>query len=493
MERIIYRKTLDVHKNGIQFMLQGFETADNMSRRIEISLMASGDTIDVPLEQMVAMMYVTTPSATEPSINACAIKDNKVIYDVLPIVEEGITEMQLKLIQTSPEGARRVLCSPKFAVEASKSDTDDTGAEQTTTFTALEDAVAKAKSTYDERLLRVEIDEECIFRAYYADGAVYETDIIRRCIMQSSTELNLDAMIREGITNFTVNEVADEVEKVIDSKYDKLLATAKYTSNLFENFNVPMFLRWDTETENTPYKSGLTNSTEGFAFVYGTQEGDHTIVAWTKVGENFTHRVIGGTATEWDKAITSSGGTMSGSLGLGNGKGSVSADEEGVFIEAKKDNENYSQIKVETPSAEASVEEAAKLVVKENDVTKTFNLFGEHNPEKMASLGYAKIKTGTYTGSGPDKYAEISIDIGTQFVIVFTNNEMLFFVRGMKKTTSSQNGGVVLSYTVQWKDDLLTFGDAGYFNSDILEWVDAQESYNLNVENETYNYITFGF
>ena len=179
MERIMYRKTLDVHKNGVQFMLQGFETADNMSRVIEISLMASGDAIDFPLESIVAMMYVTTPSATEPSINKCAIKDNKVVYDVLPIVEEGITIMQLKIIETSVDGATRVLASPKFAVEVAKSDADDENAEQSTSFTALEDAVAQAKATYDERLLRVEIDEKCTFRAYYADGTIYETDALR--------------------------------------------------------------------------------------------------------------------------------------------------------------------------------------------------------------------------------------------------------------------------------------------------------------------------
>jgi hypothetical protein len=109
MEQIRYRKTLDVHKNGVQFMLQGFQTADNLSRVIEISLMASGDAIDFPLEQVEAMMYVTTPNATEPSINKCTIKDNKVVYDVLPIVEEGITTMQLKILTTSPDGASAYL------------------------------------------------------------------------------------------------------------------------------------------------------------------------------------------------------------------------------------------------------------------------------------------------------------------------------------------------------------------------------------------------
>lgn len=185
MERITYRKTLDVHKNGVQFTLQGFETADKLSRVIEISLMASGDAIDFPLESMVALMYVTTPGAEEPSIIECTIKDNKVVYEVLPIVEEGLTTMQLKLIETSPEGATSVLASPKFAVEVTKSDADDESVEQTTTFTALEDAVARAKDVYDGRFLRMELTSDCIFKAYYAGanddhGAIYETDILKK-------------------------------------------------------------------------------------------------------------------------------------------------------------------------------------------------------------------------------------------------------------------------------------------------------------------------
>lgn len=205
MERIVYRKTLDVHKNGIQFMLQGFETADNLSRSIEISLMASGDSIDFPLENMMAVMYVITPGATEPSINACTIKDNKVIYDVLPITEEGITEMQLKIIETSIEGAKSVLVSPKFAVEVSKSDVDDDNAEQITTFTALEDALAIAKATYDRRLLGIEIDDKYMFKAIYADGTVYETDAIKECLLEGNAVLSKsyamgDTGVRDGET-----------------------------------------------------------------------------------------------------------------------------------------------------------------------------------------------------------------------------------------------------------------------------------------------------
>ena len=190
MERITYRKTLDVHKNGVQFLLQGFQTADNMSRVVEVSLMASGDAIDFPLERIVAVMYVTTPGASEPSINECTIKDNKVVYEVLPIVEEGITTMQLKLIETSPEGAKSVLASPEFAVEVTKSNINDEGEVQKTTFTAIEDFIAKADAAYGSRLKGIELTSDCIFRATYYDGTLYETDVLQKLFLNGNVLLS---------------------------------------------------------------------------------------------------------------------------------------------------------------------------------------------------------------------------------------------------------------------------------------------------------------
>lgn len=207
MERIVYRKTLDAHKNGIQFTLQGFETADKLARRIEVSLMTSGDTIDIPLEQITAMMYVTTPSATEPSINECTIKDNKIIYDVLPITEEGITEMQLKVIETRVDGAKSVLGTPKFAVEVTKSNLDDESAEQTVTYTALENAIAKANGVYESRLLRIELSSDCMFRAYYADGTTYETDVLKELFLKG--EALLSESFARGGTGVRAGEDTD--------------------------------------------------------------------------------------------------------------------------------------------------------------------------------------------------------------------------------------------------------------------------------------------
>lgn len=207
MERIVYNKTLDVHKNGVQFTLQGFETADNMARRIVISLMASGDTIDFPLEQIKALMYVTTPNATEPSIHDCVIKDNTIIYDVLPIVEEGITEMQLKLIETRPYGANGVLAAPKFAVEVLQSNAEDGKAEQSETYTALENAVAMAKGVYDTRVISIEIDSDCNFIVHYADGTTYETDVLKEVLLKG--EALLSQSYARGNTGIRIGENTD--------------------------------------------------------------------------------------------------------------------------------------------------------------------------------------------------------------------------------------------------------------------------------------------
>ena len=182
MERVTYRKTLDAHKTGVQFTLQGFETADNMARTIEINLMANGDTVDLPTEKVVATMYVKSPSGVV-SVNECTIRDNTIVYDVLPIVEAGITEMQLKLIETSPLGATSILATPRFAVEVSESGTNEEDATQSATFTALENALAKAQGVYDSRVTNIVLSPDCAFTVHYADGTIYTSDALKDLVV----------------------------------------------------------------------------------------------------------------------------------------------------------------------------------------------------------------------------------------------------------------------------------------------------------------------
>ena len=54
---------------------------------------------------------------------------------------------------------------------------------------------------------------------------------------------------------------------------------AIYSSDLFQNYQTPIFVRWDANTENTPFKAGLTTAQLGFAFIYGNPNNYFTAVA----------------------------------------------------------------------------------------------------------------------------------------------------------------------------------------------------------------------
>lgn len=80
------------------------------------------------------------------------------------------------------------------------------------------------------------------------------------------------------------------------------LGQAIYASNLMSDFLVPTLVWWDENTENTPYKHGLTECTHGYAIAYGSYADFQTIMAWTRGGEPncFIHSVNGGFVYGWD-------------------------------------------------------------------------------------------------------------------------------------------------------------------------------------------------
>ena len=282
MERITYRKTLDVHKNGVQFTLQGFTTQDNMSRVIEISLMSSGDTIDFPLERITAMMYTITPGAEVADIDSCEIVGNKVVYVVPRIPTAGITKLTVQLIETDVNGAKSTYCTPQFAIEVIESDADNEPAEKTPSFTALLDSTARAKQVYDQRFERMEFLEDGTFNAYYADGTVYTNTALAKFIVDTASggEVNWSAVVSNVTSIITANDIAPEVKTILDAQYAGKWGKAEYVGDLEQDFPVPMFVRWDKETAGTPYTAGITAQIDGFALVYGMKGAVHTTVAW---------------------------------------------------------------------------------------------------------------------------------------------------------------------------------------------------------------------
>lgn len=185
MERLTYRITLDAYKNGMQRVLQGFHVGEKYARRIEISLAAGSDTYEIPKENCIAAMYIVRPGVEETSINACEIVDNRIIYDLVTedVATEGLLEMQAKLIMTDDAGdPKMVLLSAKFGLEVLASDADDEGGEATSTFTALEAALAEARSAYQSSVESVTVDEDYNLIITMRDGNSYTSTALAEAI-----------------------------------------------------------------------------------------------------------------------------------------------------------------------------------------------------------------------------------------------------------------------------------------------------------------------
>ena len=60
------------------------------------------------------------------------------------------------------------------------------------------------------------------------------------------------------------------------------LSKAVYCSDLLETSESARFVQWNGNTLNTPYKAGLTDCAEGFAFCYGNWNDYMTVIAFAK-------------------------------------------------------------------------------------------------------------------------------------------------------------------------------------------------------------------
>ncbi len=84
--------------------------------------------------------------------------------------------------------------------------------------------------------------------------------------------------------------------------YINNLSKAIVSTDLFADYSSPTFVRWHYKTANTPYKAGLTYGQEGFALVFGSVSGWHTVISWLKGGGNmWAHYVSAGTDYGWSE------------------------------------------------------------------------------------------------------------------------------------------------------------------------------------------------
>jgi hypothetical protein len=399
-------------------------------------------------------MYVRTPNSTEPSIIECAIKDNVVVYEVLPIVEEGITEMQLKLIETSPEGARRVLVAPKFAIEVTKSNTDDGDAEQTTTFTALEEAVARAKGVYDARFLRMELDSECIFRAWYADGTTYETDVLQRLFRNGNVLLS--ESWAKGGTGMRVGE--DTNNSMYYSNVSK--SEALNAKDIMENseeileevrlHGVYTAFKVDFETGNVEYVS------PSFKFKVNIETGE-----LDTEGQSYTFDdEIGRVVSDWLKT-----------------NNIVLEDLQAISTTHGKDIEALNEL------TQAHTEEITELQERVTPIEKG-GTGATTKEEVLANLGASQVLSGTYSGNG-SKTRFINLGVTPKAVLVLKWGTVL-------NSSSYFRGGLAVTNSPAWSMyDMIRFNLVEIVEDGFKVFCDNDAKMLTNELNHTYNYVAW--
>lgn len=212
MEQIIHRFGLDAGKTGVQKILHGFKINDSMSRRLEISLMNSGVPYEINPDVVAYLHRIKNGAISDtPTAEECHIEGNVIVYDVPKIGEEGLYRCQVKLVDPSVTGASAVLVYPMFEIEVIDDGIDDRGIQNTLPFSALENALAQASAFYDSRLLRIDVDDNGCFHAYYADGTEYKSDGMVHALEQAS----MFASSANGYANQAASSASDAQSQVL--------------------------------------------------------------------------------------------------------------------------------------------------------------------------------------------------------------------------------------------------------------------------------------
>ncbi|MBQ7863792.1 MAG: hypothetical protein IJ353_04905 [Lachnospiraceae bacterium] len=203
MDKVTYRITLDTHRSGVQKTLYGFFAGDVLARKIAISLVG-GSTPCKYDEVTAAVMYVTKPNGTT-SYNACTVSDNTIFYDVLQTDTDtaGIVTMQFKVMS-----GETVLYAPEFALEVQASKNSDTPAEETPTYTALEEALLKTETVAANEQERVDAEKK---RAEEY-GAMRQE--MQKIIAEADALLTAGGISEEKAQHLIDEATKDKVDKV---------------------------------------------------------------------------------------------------------------------------------------------------------------------------------------------------------------------------------------------------------------------------------------
>lgn len=175
------------------------------------------------------------------------------------------------------------------------------------------------------------------------------------------------------------------------------------------------------------------------------------------------------------------GGTLSGYLGVGGGKGTFSATDIYSAFQAIKDGNNFRYLRLINPLyATYDVKNALQVVETKDGKETIYNLWGEHN------LPYpSQIQNGSYDGNG-------GTGSKNSVILTFNFNPKIVFVMGSSRTmilvspnTKSvgiaENAATAFSANVSWGEKSVSF----YSDS-------TSAGVMMNASSTTYNWVAIG-
>ncbi len=92
------------------------------------------------------------------------------------------------------------------------------------------------------------------------------------------------------------------------------------------------------------------------------------------------------TKEELSGYLSKKGGTLSGELGLNNGKGTIYSNDNGTFVQSRIDGDNYRYIRVERPTQGETPDNWVQISSCVGGTPSYHNLFGEHNIDLLKRL-----------------------------------------------------------------------------------------------------------
>jgi hypothetical protein len=192
---------------------------------------------------------------------------------------------------------------------------------------------------------------------------------------------------------------------------------------------------------------------------------------------------------KWEKCLPKSGGTMTGPLGLGDGRGKVSADSDEAFLESTEDSNNYRRIELANPSSPIPLSESVKLNTLENGVENNYTLYGTHNLSNAT-----RIKYGTYTGND-GKIKTLDADFDIKLALVYREDMGTLFGYHYSSTGGGKGFASYTLLAAKNATKVANFGETFNLswgrNTFTFESIDALHNL-LNLSNTTYHYVLLG-